>query len=531
MSNPTPPTSGGSSSPGASDAGTRTQREGRTGNSAVDSVIAHGWLVGCLTASFILMAGSGHAQTPRAGVPTTAEEGVNVSGVFPHLAAVAGNAPRTEAGVGALMPWAERLWFVTYVAHTSTTGSGTGLYEIDENLRLRKHEESVVGTYANRLVHAPTTQLVIGPHVVDTLANVRTIRELVDHRLAATMEHLTDPANKVYFLAMDGPFFEVDLRTLEVTELFDLITELDLPPGSKPHFKDAFTAHGRVIVANNTYDQRDYDGTWQAGRLAEWDGSRWTIVDRRAFTEVWSPKSFGNAVYATGWDNASVILKIFTGGRWSDYRLPKGSHTWDHTSATEWMRIREVETERALMDVHGIFYELPYHAYGGHIPPIRPIARHLRVVPDFASWRGMLVLAGNQATPMEFNGVMRNPTAGQPQAGLWFGKTDDLWAFGRPTGAGAVWRNTAIRAGECSDPFLMSGFDHKVLHLRHDASQGATFTVEVDFLGDGSWASYTTVRVPGTGYAAFTFPPGFSAEWVRVRVDRGGVATAHFIYS
>lgn len=487
-----------------------------------------------LLLTLVVSAGRGaraEAQSAGGDLPSDSPTAsVNASGVFPHLAAMAGHAPRTEAGIGALMPWANRLWFVTYVAHLAPTGSGTGLYEVDEQLRLSKRSESVVGTYANRMVHAPSTQLIIGPHVIDTVGNVRTIEPLIDHRLAATVEHLTDPENKVYFLAMDGPFFEVDVHTLEVTQLFDMIRELELPEGSKPHFKDAFTAHGRVIVANNTYDDRDFSGAWEAGRLAEWDGTRWKILDRRAFTEVWSPKSFGNAIYATGWDNASVILNVFTGGEWSTYRLPKASHTWDNTSTTEWMRIREVETERALMDVHGMFYELPYHAYGGHVPPIRPISTHLRVVPDFASWRGMLVLAGNQATPMEFNENMRNVQAGQPQAGLWFGKTDDLWSFGRPKGAGAVWRDTPVTAGEVSDPFLMNGFEHKVLHLRHDAGP-ASFTIEVDFLGDGSWAAYESVTVPATGYRAFTFPQGFSAEWVRVRVDRAGVATAHFIYS
>ncbi len=38
---------------------------------------------------------------------------------------VADHSPRTEAGTGALMPWANRLWVITYVAHTSWSGSGT----------------------------------------------------------------------------------------------------------------------------------------------------------------------------------------------------------------------------------------------------------------------------------------------------------------------------------------------------------------------------------------------------------------------
>jgi hypothetical protein len=78
---------------------------------------------------------------------------IQVSGIFPDLALVAGHSPRTEAGIGAMVPWADRLWVVTYVARMKKTGSGTGLYEIDENMNLKKRPESVVGTYANRLIH------------------------------------------------------------------------------------------------------------------------------------------------------------------------------------------------------------------------------------------------------------------------------------------------------------------------------------------------------------------------------------------
>jgi hypothetical protein len=78
-------------------------------------------------------------------------------------------------------------------------------------------------------------------------------------------------------------------------------------------------------------------------------------------------------------------------GGLTTYRLPKGSHSYDHLWTTEWPRIREVETERYLMDMHGLFYELPTLAYGGAMWGIKPISQHLRMVPDFASWRGMLV--------------------------------------------------------------------------------------------------------------------------------------------
>jgi hypothetical protein len=74
-------------------------------------------------------------------------------------------------------------------------------------------------------------------------------------------------------------FFECDVHTLEVTLLFDLVKELDIPKTGYVHFKDGFTGNGRVVVANNSYDERDFLGESFAGRLAEWDGksNKWNI--------------------------------------------------------------------------------------------------------------------------------------------------------------------------------------------------------------------------------------------------------------
>jgi hypothetical protein len=211
------------------------------------------------------------------------------------------------------------------------------------------------------------------------------------------------------------------------------------------------------------------------------------------------------------------------------YRLPKGATTYDNHSATEWFRIRSVETERLLMDCHGLFYEVPLTTYAGL--NIQPICRHLRIVPDYCSWRGMLVLGGNQATPMRFNtGRDGDPTAGQPQTNLWFGKTDDLWQFGKPRGFGGVWQNTAVTAGNPSDPFLMFGFDQKVLHLKHDAGKPVTFDVQVDILGNGDWVSYQKITADPQGYAYHVFPAGYTAHWVRVVSDTDCSATAMFFY-
>jgi hypothetical protein len=97
--------------------------------------------------------------------------------------------------------------------------------------------------------------------------------------------------------------------------------------------------------------------------------------------------------------------------------------------------------------------------------------------------------------------------------------------MGKPTGWGGVWWKKDVKAGETSEPFLMTGFDHKVVHLKQASNEPVTFTIEVDFLGDGSWEPYQKIEVPAGGYVHHEFPAGFSAHWVRVRVDRDSDAT------
>jgi hypothetical protein len=460
------------------------------------------------------------AQSSTAVTPTTP---MQVNGVFPHLTVVSDHEPRSEAGIGALVPWADRLWMVGYVAHIS--GAGLGLYEVNAALQMTKHPASVTGTFANRMIHNESNQAIIGPYAIDTAGNVRVFPEMAKHRLAATMEHLTDRAGKVYFLTMEGLLFEADVKTLRARQLFDLVKELELPAGMRPHFKSAYTEAGRVVVANNTYDERDFKGEPAGGRLAEWDGTRWTILERKPFVEVagkaWAAGEYGNPIYAAGWDRASAILKVFLKGAWRTYRLPKGGQAFDHAWNTEWMRIREAQTERFLMDLHGIFYELPSLSYEGQVWGLLPIARHLRLVPDFCTWRGLLVLGGDQT----------DRSVGQPQSGLWTGHLDELWDWGKPQGWGGPWWEDTVAAGAVSDPFLMTGFDKKVLHLSQKGASTLTVKVEVDFQGNGRWHTYSELTVPDGGYVHHEFPAGFSAHWVRLTVSQGATVTAQFVYS
>src|SRR5688572_11591777 len=85
-----------------------------------------------------------------------------ISGIYPHLAMYNDEG---ECGTGAVVPWADRLWAITYAPH-KPTGSSDKLYEIDASLTQIVRPESVGGTPANRMIHRESGQLFIGPYAI-----------------------------------------------------------------------------------------------------------------------------------------------------------------------------------------------------------------------------------------------------------------------------------------------------------------------------------------------------------------------------
>ena len=100
-----------------------------------------------------------------------AEEPVCISGIYPHLAMFNNEG---ECGTGAVVPWANRLWVITYGPHLPF-GSSDKLYEITPSLEQIIRPESVGGTPANRMIHRESQQLIIGPYFIDAQRNVRVI--------------------------------------------------------------------------------------------------------------------------------------------------------------------------------------------------------------------------------------------------------------------------------------------------------------------------------------------------------------------
>lgn len=130
---------------------------------------------------------------------------------------------------------------------------------------MRRHPNAVDGTYANRMVPTGSSQLIIGPHVIDIKHRVRTVKQLVDVRCCGTARHLTDPAKLVCVLGMEGEWFESNVYTLACRPSADLQTELDTECEGRVHFKDCHGGCGWLVVCNNEYDEQDFlgNGSWQ----------------------------------------------------------------------------------------------------------------------------------------------------------------------------------------------------------------------------------------------------------------------------
>ena len=224
-------------------------------------------------------------------------------------------------------------------------------------------------------------------------------------------------------------------------------------------------------------------------------------------------------------DESSVLIKDDQGRRW---RLPLGDEAFTDLTNAAALRIdREVATERDLFNCHGTFYELPAENADG-FAKIRPVASHGFRINDYASYRGMLIMTGIDASAGKGNAHVIRSDDGK--AAVWAGVIDDLWKMGKPTGRGGPWKNTAVKAGESSDPYLIGFYDKRNLSLSHNSNEPVTFLVEVEPVGHGPWMMYKEITVPAGETVEHTFPDSFQARWIRFTADRQTVATAWLDY-
>lgn len=483
------------------------------------------------------------------------EKPFEISGIYPHLAMYNSQG---ECGTGAVVPWADRLWVITYSPHFPK-GSDDKLYEISKSLEQISREESIGGTPANRMIHNESKQLFIGPYAIDENRTVRSIpySEMLG-RHTGNARHLTDPENMIYYASMEEGFYEVDVNNMKVTELYkdgnstqkkgDLIQEAKLLVGA--HGKGLYSGQGVMVYSNNgeatKAAKKQFDV--KSGVLAEWDGKDWKVVRRNQFVEVTGPGGiYGNSnpetdpIWATGWDHKSVLLGVRNAENgWSFYRLPKASHSYDgaHGWNTEWPRIRDIGTESSpdyLMTMHGLFWRFPGTFTNDNSAGVRPRSSYLKVIGDFAHWNDQLVFGCDDSAQKEFlnkrkvKGNIEGP--GQSNSNLWFTSFDKPDKLGPNTAAGAVWLNEKVKAGEKSEPFLFAGWDKRTAWIHNDGDKKIQLTFEVDKLGTNQWSSLKSESLEANSSKRMVFNSEEKGEWVRVNSDTDSKLTVHFTYT
>lgn len=414
-----------------------------------------------------------------------AQEPRSISGIYPSLAMFNDEG---ECGTGAVVPWQDRLWVITYGPHLPF-GSSDKLYEITPGLAQIVRPESVGGTPANRMIHPESQQLFIGPYVIDAQRSVRVIPPFkMPGRLTGNARHLTDPEGKIYYATMEEGLYEVDVKTLEVTGLikdgnppkkdFSQETRSATLESKLPgyHGKGLYSSQGRVIYANNgDRDKRVLtDPTTPSGALGEWrkPGDDWQLVRRNQFTEVTGPGGISGSaadapVWSIGWDAKSLILMLLDGGKWQSFRLPKVSHSYDgaHGWNTEWPRIRDIGEDDLLMTMHGAFWRFPKTFSGANTGGIRARSAYMKVIGDFTRWNDRLVFGCDDSAKSEFlnkravkGGI---DSVGQSQSNLWFASADIPDKLGPAHASGAVWLHESVKAGDEAEPFLVAGWKHR----------------------------------------------------------------------
>ena len=382
------------------------------------------------------------------------------SGIYPHLASfnTAG-----ECGTGAVVPWAGKLWWLTYSPHMPS-GSDDKLYAardvagsvflVGECRRYtgQSHDPSRVAAAADRSLSSSTRS-----------GHIRVIPPtIMPGRLTGNARHLTDPANKVYYATMEEGFYEVDVKTLEVTQLFPDANFTkngagDLLPGY--HGKGHLFRTRLSVYANNGEKSRfGHDAAGysvrRVGRVARpWrleggspqavhrsDGPGWLSMATTILTT--------DPIWSIGWDHRSLILMLRDGGSWHSVSVAQSQSLLRRRSRLEYRMAADSRHRRAgsaddhARHVLAISQIVPRL---GHTAGIAPRSTYLKVIGDFCRWNDTLVFGCDDAAKNEFlntrkaKGKVAGPVAVAVQSVVCRAEPD------RSAGAGAGTRRGVDR--------------------------------------------------------------------------------------
>ncbi|MHA8070119.1 hypothetical protein ACS6L2_12610 [Aquirufa ecclesiirivi] len=515
-------------------------------NSSIKTVISNT----VIFAALVLLFSNATAQSPRqSSYP-------QFSGIYPHLAYYNNEG---ECGTGAVVPWADRLWVISYGPHLPF-GSTDKLYEISPQLGKKIRPESIGGTPANRMIHRESNQLFIGPYAINAAGEVRTIPYTqAPGRYTGLARALNNPQNNLLLATMEEGFYELDVHNLHTKLLYEdgniklknanktsNNSSSSLLPGA--HGKGLYSGQGVMVYSNNgeSGDKALKQFDIESGVLAEWNGQDWKLIRRNQFVEVTGPGGiYGNKnpatdpIWVTGWDHKSVLLGVRDAGKWTFFRLPKASHSYDgaHGWNTEWPRIRDVGTTGKpdyLMTMHGMFWHFPASFTSIHSAGIRPRSAYLKVIGDFTRWQDGLVFGCDDSAQKEFlnkrkaKGNIEGP--GQSNSNLWFTSVQLPDQLGPNTAQGAVWLSEKIEANVSSEPFLFAGWKKRMAWIQNAGKEDVKFTFEVDRHGKGKWENLRTVLVEAGKSTNISFQSTETGEWIKVKSDKNTTATVNFNY-
>jgi hypothetical protein len=324
----------------------------------------------------------------------------------------------SECGVGALIPWNDRLYYSTYLAMPGD-GVGSRIGYIDRNFA----DITVLqtdGIHTGRFIHDETQQLCLGCCIIEKNGLVHIIANLVAVRVAGFAKHIVSPASKVYAISMEGKLYEIDLTTYaNAVQIMDVKAKLGQ---TNVHYKACWTnliadgyANNRVMMASNV--QANPTAT-ESGALVAVDpvGDTASIKLQMSTIEVSGNYYPGNGAmsFAIAKDHKSPMLVVIgvNNSNVYRYRLPQWTKAQDWYITQEWMRIRPVTTERMMVNAYGMWYSLStwlahasaaglenFGTSGTDYPIIEPIARYVDTVTDFCVWNGKFAIGTNNMSP------------------------------------------------------------------------------------------------------------------------------------